>query len=165
MLLVNWKELNERTPTGSTSTWSPSRLGDARCEGCQGKDGPCNGYLCDGCGRCEWNCLCEEHDGQFSDRGKRIIPAQRYEWRSGLSDTVWCHQCETHYFLSDLVSERLLGRDELVCPRCMDEPFGIGVWEMSTSSGELCEACLRRAAILQDSKYPGCYDDCPHAGT
>ena len=80
VLLVNWKELNERTPTGSTSTWSPSRLGDARCEGCQGKDGPCNGYLCDGCGRCEWNCLCEEHDGQFSDRGKRIIPAQLYEW-------------------------------------------------------------------------------------
>lgn len=157
MLLVTW----ERETKGSIIGWTPSRHGDARCDGCSNGSGPCQGYLCDGCDRCQWNCVCDEAGGHFSDAGRRIITRELFEWRSGLTDTVWCHHCETHYFLSDLVSTRIFGTDQLVCPDCMDEPYGIGVWDMHADEESYCSVCLQRAAILQDSRYPGCYEDCP----
>lgn len=35
------------------------RSGDDRCWGCEHQVGPCEGTLCDHCGRCPWTCDCE----------------------------------------------------------------------------------------------------------
>jgi hypothetical protein len=38
------------------------RTGEDRCEGCKHLHGPCDGLLCDGCGRCASRCLCDLAD-------------------------------------------------------------------------------------------------------
>ena len=46
---------------------------------------------------------------------------------------LWCHNCESWFFGSDLEVKPMrwaAGALEWACPRCDDEPLGLGVWRM-----------------------------------
>jgi hypothetical protein len=52
----------------------PSRKGAAKCDGCRTLGGPCNGWLCTVCDRCEWQCYCWDFDEDFSPDAGRMLP-------------------------------------------------------------------------------------------